>query len=183
MVIYVWNNIAVYPYEGSYISRTAMLEGHTRQFDLSVLRAFGTECYWMLTLQKKHGRKGAMYPKANAGVLVGIEDNMPAYRIYDLTQQGIIRKIPFAQTVTHEGHFPEWLKYGFGEEEEKELSNVAQPEMQELNRASNIVDEEAKHQNVPPRTAMPSSATEAQPLNASASTSSSTSSSPTINHN
>lgn len=79
MVVYVWNNIAVYPHEEGHISRTAVLEGHTRPFDLSILRAFGTECYWMLTLQKKGGRKAAMHPKANAGILVGIEDYMPAY--------------------------------------------------------------------------------------------------------
>ena len=71
---------------------------------------------------------------------------MPAYRIYDLTQQGMIRKIPFSQTVTHEGHFPfrrrstwtqedltlplcftpnadafndvfEWMKYGFDDKD------------------------------------------------------------------
>jgi len=62
MVTYVWNNLSVYPNpNGSgHLSRTALLEGHTRQFDLSILRAFGTECYWMLTLQKKRGRKQAM---------------------------------------------------------------------------------------------------------------------------
>jgi len=107
----------------------------------------------MLTLQKKGGKKSAMYPKANPGVLVGIEDIMPAYRVYDL-QQGTIKKIPFAQVITHEGHFPfrsrantssekkelplrfipnieafgdplEWLKYGFEEQEEKELTALS----------------------------------------------------------
>ena len=46
-----------------------------------------------------------MGPKAKIGVIMGIEDNMPAYRVYD-PEIKTIRKIPFVQTVTHEGHFP-----------------------------------------------------------------------------
>ena len=37
----------------------------------------------MLTVEKKRGRKQAMFPKARLGVIIGIEDNMPAYRVYD----------------------------------------------------------------------------------------------------
>ena len=33
-------------------------------------------------------------------------DNMPAYRVYDFEQRGVIRQIPFVHVVTHEGHFP-----------------------------------------------------------------------------
>jgi hypothetical protein len=104
----------------------------------------------MLTVEKKGGKKKAMFPKARLGAIVGIEDNMPAYRVYDFEQGGVIRKIPFAQVVTHEGHFPfrdgakwtaeekelpisfipsvdakndvlEWSRYGFSEAEQVEL--------------------------------------------------------------
>src|SRR5690348_11931956 len=83
-----------------------VLEGHDRKFDLNLLRAFGTKCFFMLTVAKKKGLKLAMGPKAQLGALIGIEDNMPAYRVYDFKPRGKIRKIPFAQIVTHEGHFP-----------------------------------------------------------------------------
>ncbi len=182
MVVHVWNNLAVCPHENGAgnISRTAILEGHTRAYDLSVLRAFGTECYWMLTVQKKRGRKSAMFPKANAGVIVGIEDNMPAYRVYDLNQEGIIRKIPFSQTVTHEGHYPfrqkatwarqeedlpllfspnaeafndifEWLRYGFDEKEEKELCvSASSPEERGSNPRPKNDDEQKHDRKIPP---------------------------------
>jgi hypothetical protein len=153
MVEYVWNHIAVCPnplVRGSFLSRTSILEGHNRKYDLSILRAFGTKCHFMLTLQKKGGRKEAVGPKAQLGVIVGIEDNMPAYRVFDFEQRGKMRKIPFAQVVSHEGHYPfkdwsrwtdeeknlpqsfvpsieahedgsEWKRFRFSEEEEKEL--------------------------------------------------------------
>ena len=108
LVCFVWNNLATMPHpstQGEYISRLALLEGHQRKFDLSILRAFGTQCYWMLTVQKKGGKKLAMLPKAQAGVIIGVEDNMPAYRVLDLEKRSV-RKIPFAQTITHEGCFP-----------------------------------------------------------------------------
>jgi hypothetical protein len=100
LVGYVWNHIATMPsttIPGSYLSHTSILEGHSRKFDLSNLRAFGTKCYFMLTVQKKGGAK------AKLGAIVGIEDNMPAYRVFDFEQRDKPKKIPFAQVVTHEG--------------------------------------------------------------------------------
>ena len=184
MVVFVWNNLSVYPSGSAHISRNAILEGHSRQYDLSLLRAFGTECYWMLTLQKKGGKKAAIYPKANAGIIVGIEDNMPAYRVYDINQNGLIRKIPFAQTITHEGHYPfrkksnwptqdldlplvftpnaeafqdifEWMRYGFDESEEKELCVNVDPEVQGLNLAPKKRENKQESKVVPPRESKP----------------------------
>ena len=109
MVAHAWNHIAVMPnptIPGSFLSRTSILEGHSRKYDLATFRAFGTKCHYMLTIQKKGGKKEAVGPKAKPGVLLGIEDNMPAYRILDLEQRGAIKRIPFSQLVTHEGHFP-----------------------------------------------------------------------------
>ena len=109
MVAHVWNNLAVCPDPsdpGNFLSRTALLEGHKRKYDLDLLRAFGTKCHFMLTLEKKGGRKQALLPKAQLGAIVGIEDNMPAFRVYDFEKRGVIRRIPFAQIITHEGHFP-----------------------------------------------------------------------------
>ncbi len=86
----------------------------------------------MLTLEKKGGKKKAMFPKAKLGVIVGIEDNMPAYRVYDFEQRGVIRKIPFAQVVTHEGHYPfkDWANWS---EEEKDLPESFIPSLDARN--------------------------------------------------
>ena len=111
----------------------------------------------MLTDDKKKGLKLAMGPtKARLGVIIGIEDNMPAYRVYDFEHRGQALKIPFAQTITHEGHYPfrdfskwseeeknlpecfipsieakndpsEWRRFNFSNEEEVELDSDATP--------------------------------------------------------
>ena len=100
MVAHVWNNLATcVGKDGQTISRRSILEGHTRKFDLSTLRAFGTKCFFMLTVQKKGGKKLALGPKAKAGVIIGIEDNMPAYRVLEMNPRGKAHRIPFAQTV------------------------------------------------------------------------------------
>ena len=122
MVAYVWNIITVCSntlIPGDYLSRTSLLEGHTRKYDLSHLRAFGTSCYYMLTVVKKGGKKDAMGPKARHGVIIGIEDNMPAYRVYDLERREA-KRIPFAQVISHEGHYP-LRDYSKWTEEEKAL--------------------------------------------------------------
>lgn len=108
MVCFVWNNLATMPHptkDGEYTSRTAILENHEYTFDVKNLRAFGTKCYWLLTLEKKGGKKQALLPKAKAGVIIGIEDGMPAYRVFDLEKRKM-RRIPFAQAITHEGCYP-----------------------------------------------------------------------------
>jgi hypothetical protein len=92
MVIHVWNNLATCPGPTtSLLSHTNLLEGHTRQYDLSILRAFGTKCFFMLTIEKKGGKKLAMGPKAQFGAIIGIEDNMAAYRVFDFNPRGKIR--------------------------------------------------------------------------------------------
>ena len=104
MVEYVWNHIPVMKMkDGSMLSRTAILEGHKRLYKLDNLRAFGTKCHYMMTVQKKGGLKLALHEKARLGAIIGIEDNMPAYRVLDMDSKGIHR-IPFAQLVSHEGH-------------------------------------------------------------------------------
>ena len=47
----------------------------------------------------------AFHEKGRLGVIMGIEGNMPAYRVMDRETRELHR-IPFAQTVSHEGHFP-----------------------------------------------------------------------------
>lgn len=46
----------------------------------------------------------ALHEKGRLGIILSIEDNMPAYRIMDMETK-VLRRIPFAQ-VTHEGHYP-----------------------------------------------------------------------------
>jgi hypothetical protein len=132
LVVHVWNHIAVMPntlVPGSYLSRTSILEGHDRRYDLSVFRAFGTKCHFMLTLQKKGGRKEAVGPKAKLGAIIGIEDNMPAYRVLDFEERNKVKKIPFAQVVTHEGHYP-FRNYARWTDEERELPESFIPTME-----------------------------------------------------
>ena len=123
MVAYVWNHIAVIPnplVPGTFLSRTSILEGHNRKYDLSNCRAFGTKCHYMLTLQKKGGLKDAVGPKARLGAIMGIQDGMPAYRVLSFEQRDKLMNIPFAQVVTHEGHYP-FRDYSQWSEEEKSL--------------------------------------------------------------
>ena len=107
-VEYVWNKIPVMPHDGgtpAYLSRTALMENTQREYDLSIMRAFGTKCHFLLTVQKKKGKKLAVEAKGQLGAIIGIEDNMPAYRVYEF-ESDKVRKIPFVQLVTHEGHYP-----------------------------------------------------------------------------
>ena len=80
-VEYVWNKIPVMPHDGgtpAYLSRTALMENTQREYDLSIMRAFGTKCHFLLTVQKKRGKKLAVEAKGQLGAIIGIEDNMPA---------------------------------------------------------------------------------------------------------
>ena len=86
---------------GDYLSRTSLLEGHTRKYDLSHLRAFGTSCYYMLTVVKKGGKKDAMGPKARHGVIIGIEDNMPAYRVSTWRGGSLLHKLSLMKGTIH----------------------------------------------------------------------------------
>jgi len=99
MVVHVWNNLAVCPNSvanGIFVSRCNLFEGNTRKYDLTLLRAFGTKCFFLLTVEKKGGKKEAVGPKAKLGAIVGIVENMAAYRVYDFDPRGKMLKIPFA---------------------------------------------------------------------------------------
>ena len=61
----------------------------------------------------------AVQAKGQLGVIMGIEDDMPAYRVWDL-QARKIRHIPFTQIITHEGHYP-YRSYDLWDEDAKEL--------------------------------------------------------------
>ena len=128
MIEYVWNHLAVIQVaDGTYLSRTSILEGHQRQYDLNVLRAFGTKCHFLLTPQKKGGLKLALEAKGRLGIILGIEDNMPAYRVYDLSKRRVAR-IPFAQLISHEGHFPFRDRSLWSDEDQAALPFMLLPE-------------------------------------------------------
>ena len=61
----------------------------------------------------------AVQAKGRLGAILGIEDNMPAYRVIELESR-TMRSIPFAQIVSHEGHYP-FRNYELWNSEEKEL--------------------------------------------------------------
>ena len=129
MVEYVWNRIPVLQ-DGETppqrLSRLSLLEGHTRKYDLSVLRAFGTKCHFLLTTQKKGGKKMAVQAKGKLGAILSIEDNMPAYRVMELGENRTVRSIPFAQLVSHEGHYP-FRDYSLWSDDEKGLPSTFIP--------------------------------------------------------
>lgn len=83
----------------------------------------------MLTLQKKGGHKDAVGPKAKLGVIMGIQDGMPAYRVLSFENREKLMKIPFAQVVSHEGHYP-FRDYNQWTEEEKLLPESFIPSIQ-----------------------------------------------------
>ena len=80
-VEYVWNYVPALPNPSDKtktLSRTSLLEGTQREYKLDHLRAFGSKCHYLLTVQKKGGKKEAVQEKGRKAILMGIENNMPA---------------------------------------------------------------------------------------------------------
>ena len=91
--------------KGTYISRKNLLEGSRRCFDLERLMAFGTAATCYIPVQRREGGKEPGQRRAFNGVVMGYADNMPAYRIWDLTDRKI-RLVSFNFTICHEGYYP-----------------------------------------------------------------------------
>ena len=73
--------------EGKFCSRRDLLEGCRRPPNLEKLVAFGTKVTCYIPQGQRKGNKNPSQRRAFTGVIMGYEDNMPAYRVWDLQQQ------------------------------------------------------------------------------------------------
>ena len=132
-----------------YKSPDALLEKRKIDFNLRHLVAFGTQVTCYIPPDKRSGHKTPGQDKAYDGVILGYVDNMQAYLVWDLRKRKK-REVSFFHSVVHEGFYPfkdkkiwtseekglpavftprlediltpiEFSKFGFSEEEEKEI--------------------------------------------------------------
>ena len=138
------------------MSRKNRLEGHKRPFNLEHLMAFGTAATCYIPVIRRSGGKQPGQRRSFKGAIIGYEENMEAYRVWDFSDKKI-RVVSYCFAVCHEGFYPfkdktnwppesvggpssfapsiksildsgEWLAYGFTEEETDEvLSKIPIP--------------------------------------------------------
>ena len=91
--------------EGSYCSRKNLLQGNRHPFPLERLMAFGTAATCYVPKERRDDGKSPSQRRSFHGVIMGYEDGMPAYRIYDL-ETHTIKKVSYNFTICHEGFYP-----------------------------------------------------------------------------
>ena len=136
---------------GGYCSRKNLLQGNRCPADLEKLMAFGTQATCYIPVEARKGGKHPAQRKSFHGAIVGYEENMPAYRVWNF-ETGTIKVVSYNFTICHEGYYPwkdkknwtadqmcdpeffspnfggvlsqkEWEKYDFDEEERMEALN------------------------------------------------------------
>ena len=152
--IFTINNLPTVPVsEGVFLSKKNLLEGSTRAFNLERLMAFGTATTCYVPLEQRRGGKHPAQRRSFKGALLGYEENMPAYRIWDLEAKKA-RSVSYNFTICHEGYYPfrdknqwppeaiedpsnfspvvdgvlstlEWKKFDFDAQETNEIFSVA----------------------------------------------------------
>jgi hypothetical protein len=70
--------------EGSFCSRKNLIQGNRHKPDLNKLMAFGTAATCYIPPAQRIGGKEPGQRKSFHGVIVGYEDKMPAYRVWDI---------------------------------------------------------------------------------------------------
>ena len=90
---------------GKFLSKTNLLVGDKRLFNLERLMAFGTATTCYVPIEKRRGGKGPAQRRSFKGVLLGYVENMPAYRIWNLEAKKIV-SVSFNFTICHEGYYP-----------------------------------------------------------------------------
>ena len=90
---------------GKLISRRNLLQGDSRPFNLDRLQAFGTMTTCYIPAKSRTGGKHPAQRRSFQGLLLGYEETMPAYRIWDL-QAKTIRCVSYNFTICHEGYYP-----------------------------------------------------------------------------
>ncbi len=154
--IFTINNLpteSVSDKEGAFLSKKNLLEGSSRAFNLERLMAFGTATTCYVPVEQRRGGKHPAQRRSFKGVLLGYEENMPAYRIWDLEAKKA-RSVSYNFTICHEGYYPfrdknqwppeakedpsnfspvvdgilstlEWKKFDFNAQETNEIFSVA----------------------------------------------------------
>ena len=88
-----------------FVSRKNLLQGNTKPFPLERLMAFGTAATCYIPLEKRRGGKEPAQRRSFQGVLVGYEEGMPAYRVWDL-EAHTVKAVSYVFTICHEGYYP-----------------------------------------------------------------------------
>ena len=91
--------------KGKYCSRRNLLEGNRRPANLEKLMAFGTAATCYVPIEKRKGGKEPAQRRSFKGAILGYQDGMPAYRVWDLDTQKIIL-VSYNFTICHEGYYP-----------------------------------------------------------------------------
>jgi len=87
-----------------YVSRRNLLQGNTKPFPLERLMAFGTAATCYIPVEKRKGGKEPAQRRSFQGVIVGYEDGMPAYRVWDLNEH-VVKAVSYVFTICHEGYY------------------------------------------------------------------------------
>ena len=90
---------------GKFLSRTNLLVGQKRPFNLERLMAFGTATTCYVPIEKRREGKGPAQRRSFRGVVLGYVENMPAYRIWNIDTEKIV-SVSFNFTISHEGYYP-----------------------------------------------------------------------------
>ena len=103
----------------TFLSPRKILEPGSRVFNLNWLVPFGTLATCYIPKERRVGGKTPAQKRSFKGAVVGYEDNMDAYRVYDFEAKKI-RAISFSFAIVQEGFFPfrsrkDWEKDWEGE--------------------------------------------------------------------
>ena len=91
--------------KGTFLSRKNLLENDRRPFNLEHLMAFGTAATCYVPVQMRSGGKTPGQNKYFRGVIVGYQENCPAYRVWDIADKKV-RIVSYNFTIAHEGFYP-----------------------------------------------------------------------------
>ena len=106
--IYTINNLPTQPdpdKPGAFCSRRNLLEGSRRPFNLERLMAFGTAATCYVPKEQRKGGKEPAQRRSFHAVILGYEEVMPAYRVWDLETRRI-KLVSYNFTICHEGYYP-----------------------------------------------------------------------------
>ena len=138
-----------------YKSPKSILENRDIHFNLKHLVAFGTQVTCLIPEKRREGKKTPGQKKCFDGIVIGYVLDMQAYIVWDIRERKK-REISFFHCIVHEGFYPwrdkklwskeemslpetfipmfedilsphEFEKYGFSEEEEKEIIRMYFP--------------------------------------------------------
>jgi hypothetical protein len=125
--VFTINNLPTVPdptNPGKFCSRRNLLEGNRKPYDLERLMPFGTAATAYVPVESRRGGKHPAQRKSFQAIILGYEDNMPAYRLWDIEAKKV-RLNSFAFTICHEGFYPFRERNNWSEEWEKGPQNFS----------------------------------------------------------